>query len=80
MACARDAFVIAAQRAVECGFDMLELHCGHGYLLSAFISPLTNRRTDAWGGSLENRLRYPLEVFRAVRVVWPDEWPMSVRI
>jgi len=80
MARVRDAFVAAAQRAIECGFDMLELHCGHGYLLSAFISPLTNRRTDAWGGSLENRLRYPLEVFRAVRAVWPEERPMSVRI
>jgi anthraniloyl-CoA monooxygenase len=59
---------------------MLELHCAHGYLLSAFISPLTNTRTDRYGGSLENRLRYPLEVFHAMRAVWPQERPMSVRI
>ncbi len=73
-------FVAAAQRAIECGFDLLELHCAHGYLLSAFISPLTNRRTDDYGGSLANRLRYPLEVFRAVRAAWPQDRPMSVRI
>ena len=59
---------------------MLELHCAHGYLLASFISPLTNRRTDEYGGSLENRLRFPLEVFRAMRKAWPDEKPMSVRI
>ncbi len=76
----RDEFVQATQRAVRCGFDLLELHCAHGYLLSAFITPLTNRRTDAYGGSLDNRLRYPLEVFTAMRAVWPDEKPMSVRI
>ena len=76
----RDAFVAAARRGVDAGFDWLELHCAHGYLLSAFISPLTNRRDDDYGGSLENRLRYPLEVFGAVRAVWPDEKPMSVRI
>ena len=57
--------------AAEAGFDWLELHCAHGYLLSSFISPLTNQRTDEYGGSLENRLRYPLEVFRAMRAVWP---------
>lgn len=74
------AFVDSARRAVACGFDWLELHCAHGYLLSSFISPLTNQRADAYGGSLENRLRYPLEVFRAVRAVWPQERPMSVRI
>ncbi|GAB3629828.1 salicylyl-CoA 5-hydroxylase [Pandoraea terrae] len=73
-------FVLAAQRAAEAGFDWLELHCAHGYLLSSFISPLTNHRTDAYGGSLENRLRYPLEVFHAVRAVWPQDKPMSVRI
>ncbi|MGI8666906.1 MAG: bifunctional salicylyl-CoA 5-hydroxylase/oxidoreductase, partial [Jatrophihabitans sp.] len=62
------------------GFDLLELHCAHGYLLSSFISPLTNRRTDRYGGSLDNRLRYPLEVFAAVRARWPAGKPMSVRI
>ena len=56
----------------RCGFDMLELHCAHGYLLSSFITPLTNRRTDEYGGSLENRMRYPLEVFHAVRAAWPE--------
>ncbi len=73
-------FVAAARRSAEAGFDLLELHCAHGYLLSSFISPLTNIRTDSYGGSIENRLRYPLEVFRAVRQVWPDDRPMSVRI
>ncbi|MBV8147901.1 MAG: bifunctional salicylyl-CoA 5-hydroxylase/oxidoreductase [Candidatus Eremiobacteraeota bacterium] len=76
----REAFVRAARMGLEAGFDMLELHCAHGYLLSSFITPLLNRRTDAYGGSLENRLRYPLEVFRAVREVWPQERPISVRI
>jgi anthraniloyl-CoA monooxygenase len=76
----RAEFVSAAERAVECGFDMIELHCAHGYLLSSFITPLSNHRTDCYGGSLENRLRYPLEVFRAMRRVWPDDRPMSVRI
>jgi anthraniloyl-CoA monooxygenase len=73
-------FVAAARRAAAAGFDWLELHCAHGYLLSAFISPLTNQREDDYGGALENRLRYPLEVFRAVREVWPRHLPMSVRI
>ena len=73
-------FVAAATRAAEAGFDWLELHCAHGYLLSSFISPLTNHRTDAYGGSLENRLRWPLEVFAAVRGAWPAERPLSVRI
>lgn len=73
-------FVAAAERARDAGFDMLELHAAHGYLLSSFITPLTNRRTDEYGGSLDNRLRYPLEVFRAVRAVWPEDRPMSVRI
>ncbi len=73
-------FVRAAQWGAECGFDWLELHCAHGYLLSAFICPLTNTRDDAFGGSLENRCRYPLEIFRAMRAVWPAEKPMSVRI
>jgi len=75
-----DDFVRAAEWAAECGFDWLELHCAHGYLLSAFICPLTNRRDDEYGGSLENRCRYPLEVFRAMRAVWPADKPMSVRI
>ncbi len=73
-------YVAATHRAIRCGFDMLELHCAHGYLLASFISPLTNQRTDEYGGSLENRLRFPLEVFAAIRAVWPREKPMSVRI
>ena len=76
----RDDFVRAARMGVEAGFDMLELHCAHGYLLSAFITPLTNRRADAYGGPLECRLRYPLEVFSAMRDAWPEDRPMSVRI
>ncbi|SNT15943.1 anthraniloyl-CoA monooxygenase [Noviherbaspirillum humi] len=76
----RDDFVRAARAAEEAGFDWLELHCAHGYFLSSFISPLTNRRTDEYGGSLENRCRYPLEVFAAIREVWPQDKPISVRI
>ncbi len=76
----RDEFVRATGMAIEAGFDMLELHCAHGYLLSGFITPLSNRRSDEYGGPLENRLRYPLEVFRALREAWPRERPMSVRI
>ncbi len=76
----RDQFVASAQMAERCGFDMLELHYAHGYLLSSFITPLTNRRTDEYGGSLENRMRYPLEIFHAVREVWPMHKPISVRI
>jgi anthraniloyl-CoA monooxygenase len=76
----RDEFVRAARMAIEAEFDMLELHCAHGYLLSGFITPLSNRRTDEYGGPLENRLRFPLEVFRALREVWPWERPMSVRV
>ena len=76
----RDDFVHATCRAAEAGFDWLELHCAHGYLLSSFISPLTNRRDDDYGGALAQRLRYPLEVFAAVRAAWPAERPMSVRI
>ena len=73
-------FVQAVQRGERAGFDMLELHAAHGYLLASFISPLTNKRTDEYGGSLENRMRFPLEVFRAMRAAWPDDKPMSVRI
>jgi anthraniloyl-CoA monooxygenase len=76
----KEEFVAATRRGVEAGFDWLEFHCAHGYFPSSFISPLTNLRTDEYGGSLENRCRYPLEVFRAMRAVWPQEKPMSVRI
>ncbi|MEH3086667.1 MAG: bifunctional salicylyl-CoA 5-hydroxylase/oxidoreductase [Xylophilus ampelinus] len=76
----RDEFVRSTRWAAEAGFDWLEFHCAHGYLFSSFISPLTNRRTDDYGGPLENRLRYPLEVFRAMRAAWPGDLPMSVRI
>jgi len=74
------AFVQAVERADRCGFDMVEMHAAHGYLLSAFLTPLTNKRTDAYGGSLENRLRFPLRVFAAMRAAWPSDKPMSVRI
>jgi anthraniloyl-CoA monooxygenase len=73
-------YVVAAERAHAAGFDWLELHCAHGYLLASFISPLTNQRTDQYGGPLENRMRFPLRVFDAVRSAWPDEKPLSVRI
>jgi len=73
-------FTQAAHHAVTAGFDLLEIHMAHGYLLASFISPLTNLREDEYGGSLENRMRFPLEVFGAVRSVWPEERPMSVRI
>ena len=73
-------FVSAARRGAEAGFDLLELHCAHGYLLSSFLSPITNQRTDEFGGSLENRLRFPLKVFDAVRAAWPADRPMIVRI
>ncbi|MER5358755.1 bifunctional salicylyl-CoA 5-hydroxylase/oxidoreductase [Streptomyces sp. NPDC002785] len=76
----REQFVSAARRADLCGFDLLELHCAHGYLLSGFLSPLTNHRTDRYGGSLPGRLRFPLEVFDAIRADWPDDRPMTVRI
>jgi anthraniloyl-CoA monooxygenase len=76
----RDEFVAAAVAAARTGFDLLELHCAHGYLLSSFLSPLSNVRTDGYGGSLEHRLRFPLEVFDAVRAVWPADRPISVRI
>ncbi len=76
----RDEFVRAAGMADEAGFDIIEIHFAHGYLLASFISPLTNARDDEYGGELTNRMRYPLEVFDAVRAVWPDHKPMSVRI
>lgn len=76
----REDFVAAARRGLACGFDMLELHCAHGYLLGSFLSPLTNRRDDAHGGAVGNRLRYPLEVFRALRAAWPEDRPISVRL
>jgi anthraniloyl-CoA monooxygenase len=75
-----DDFVAAARRGAQAGFDLLELHCAHGYLLSSFLSPLTNHRTDEYGGDLTNRLRFPLEVFDAVRAAWPPDRPMIVRI
>jgi anthraniloyl-CoA monooxygenase len=76
----RDAFVRGARLAAAAGFDLVELHAAHGYLLSSFLSPATNRRTDAYGGPLANRMRWPLEVFEAVRAAWPAERPVSVRI
>ncbi len=76
----RDDFVRATRWAVEAGFDMVELHCAHGYLLSSFLTPISNRRTDDYGGPVGNRLRFPLEVFAAMRAVWPEDRPMSVRL
>lgn len=76
----RDAHVKAAENAHRAGFDMIEMHAAHGYLLASFLSPVTNQRQDDYGGSLENRLRFPLEVFRAMRAAWPADKPMSVRI
>ncbi|MDL9981321.1 bifunctional salicylyl-CoA 5-hydroxylase/oxidoreductase [Microbacterium candidum] len=76
----RDEFVAATERAADAGFDLAELHAAHGYLISEFLSPVANRRTDEYGGSLENRLRFPLEVFDAMRAAWPAERPMTVRV
>lgn len=76
----KDQFVAAAEMAHRAGFDMIELHAAHGYLISSFISPVSNLRDDAYGGSLANRMRYPLEVFSAMRAAWPEAKPMSVRI
>jgi 2,4-dienoyl-CoA reductase-like NADH-dependent reductase (Old Yellow Enzyme family) len=76
----RDAFVEAAQRALRIGIDLIELHGAHGYLMHEFLSPISNQRTDEYGGSLANRMRYPLEVFAAVRAAWPADKPMGVRI
>ncbi|HUJ34679.1 MAG TPA: bifunctional salicylyl-CoA 5-hydroxylase/oxidoreductase, partial [Solirubrobacteraceae bacterium] len=75
-----DQFVWAARGALEAGFDLLELHMAHGYLLSSFLSPVSNRRDDEYGGSLAGRARFPLEVLDACRAVWPSDWPVSVRI
>jgi 2,4-dienoyl-CoA reductase-like NADH-dependent reductase (Old Yellow Enzyme family) len=76
----REAFAQAAQRAARLGIDAIELHAAHGYLMHTFLSPLSNRRSDSYGGTLENRMRFPLEVFSAVRKVWPEGKPLGVRI
>ncbi|MGH6891426.1 MAG: hypothetical protein ACREEP_04130 [Dongiaceae bacterium] len=76
----RDQFAAATEMAERAGFDMIEIHAAHGYLLSSFITPLSNSRSDEYGGSLENRMRFPLEVFHAVRAAWPEHKPISVRI
>ncbi|MEI9994221.1 MAG: hypothetical protein WDM91_06480 [Rhizomicrobium sp.] len=76
----RESFVASARRGARAGFDMLELHCAHGYLLASFLSPLTNRRADRYGGDARNRARFPVEVFSAMREVWPSDKPMSVRL
>jgi len=76
----KEEFVIATRRALEAGFDMVEMHGAHGYLFSSFITPVSNQRTDEYGGSLENRLRFPLDVFTAMRAVWPEDKPMAVRL
>ncbi len=80
MIAVRDAFVASTKMAAEAGFDMIELHAAHGYLISSFITPLMNKRVDEYGGSLENRLRFPLEIFAAMRAAWPADRPMAVRI
>jgi 2,4-dienoyl-CoA reductase-like NADH-dependent reductase (Old Yellow Enzyme family) len=80
LAAVRGAFVASAQRAERCGLDAVEIHMAHGYLLHEFLSPLANRRDDAYGGTLENRIRFPLEVFDAVRAVWPADRPLGVRV
>jgi 2,4-dienoyl-CoA reductase-like NADH-dependent reductase (Old Yellow Enzyme family) len=76
----RDAFVQATERAVRLGVDVIEIHMAHGYLLNQFLTPISNHRDDEYGGSLENRMRFPLEVFSAVRNAWPDDKPLGVRI
>ena len=80
LAAVRDAFVAAARRAERCGIDAIELHMAHGYLLHQFLSPIANRREDAYGGGFDNRVRFPLEVFDAVRAAWPAERPLGVRV
>jgi 2,4-dienoyl-CoA reductase-like NADH-dependent reductase (Old Yellow Enzyme family) len=76
----RDAFVVAAKRAARLGLDALEVHCAHGYLLHQFLSPIANRRTDQYGGSLQNRMRFPLEVFAAARAAFPSDKPVGLRV
>ncbi|HXP77911.1 MAG TPA: NADH:flavin oxidoreductase/NADH oxidase [Stellaceae bacterium] len=76
----QSAFVDATRRAQRLGLDLVEAHCAHGYLLHAFLSPVSNRRADRYGGSLENRMRFPLEVIDAMRAVWPEEKPLGVRV
>ena len=73
-------FVESAKRALRIGFDLVELHAAHGYLLHEFLSPISNQRNDDYGGSLENRMRFPLEVFEAVRAVWPQDRPLGARV
>ena len=80
LAAVRAEFVAATERAVRIGFDLAELHSAHGYLLHQFLSPLSNQRSDEYGGKLENRMRFPLEVFEAVRAAWPDDKPLGIRI
>jgi anthraniloyl-CoA monooxygenase len=80
MEAVRDAFVRATRMGIDAGFDMIELHCAHGYLLSSFITPVSNHRRDEYGGSLENRLRWPLEVLASIRAEWPAARPVSVRV
>ena len=80
IATVKDSFVSAARRALEAGFEVLELHYAHGFLVNAFMSPLTNERNDSYGGSFENRIRLPLEIAREVRAVWPDDKPLFVRL
>jgi len=80
LATVKTEFVAATERAARIGFDLAQLHCAHGYLLHQFLSPISNQRSDAYGGKLENRMRYPLEVFEAVRAAWPADKPLGVRI
>ena len=80
LAALKQSFVAAVERSHRAGIDAIELHCAHGYLLHQFLSPVANQRTDEYGGSLENRMRFPLEVFRAMRALWPAEKPMGVRL
>ena len=80
MATLRDQWRLAALRAAEAGYELLEVHCAHGYLLHEFLSPLSNRRTDSYGGDRDGRMRYPLDIIETVRAVWPDNLPLAVRI